>query len=172
MNWLDLAILLTILWFVIAGATAGLVREMVGLVALIGGIVIAGLVYRNLAADIDVMVSSQRTARVVSFAAVLFAVLLAGQIISVLLRGAVSTLALGPFDHAGGLVVGLVKGVMIVEVVLFVFARYPTVTMRNAIDGSLIAPLFLDGIPFVLSLLPSDFRTAVQRFPAPLESAP
>lgn len=171
MNWLDLVIILTIAWFVIAGATAGLVRETVGLIAVVAGVLIAGVVYKQLAADIDVMVTSQRAARVVAFAAVFGAVLLAGQIVSVLLRGIVMTLALGPLDSAGGLVIGALKGVMIVEAALFLFARYQLPTMRDAMDASLLTPIFLDGIPFVLSLLPSEFRAAVERFPAALDGA-
>ena len=50
MNWLDLVILLVLAWFVIAGATAGLVRESVTLIAVLLGVVLAGL-SRSSAAD-------------------------------------------------------------------------------------------------------------------------
>jgi hypothetical protein len=35
-------------------------------------------------------------------------------------------------------------------------------------DGSLLTPFFLHGFPFLLNLLPADFRAAVERFPEPL----
>ena len=168
MNWLDLVILLVIAWFTIAGATAGLLRELVTLIALLAGTVLAGAFYDNLAADILVMVDNERTARVASFFAIFLAVFGAGQIAAVLLREVALTLALGPLNHAGGLIIGLLKGVIIIEAALFVFARYQYPTMTDAMDGSFLTPFFLNGFPFLLTLLPSDFRAAVEVFPAPL----
>ncbi len=168
MNWLDLILLLTLVWFTIAGATAGLPREAVTLIAMLLGVVLAGVLHDQLAAELIVMVDSKRTARVIGFAAIFFAVFGAGQIASVLLKGIAQTLALGPLNHSGGFVVGLFKGVILIEATLFVFARYHFQDMVEAIDGSLFTPFFLRGIPFLLALLPADFRAAVDRFPAPL----
>ena len=168
MNWLDLVILLVLAWFVIAGATAGLVRESVTLIAVLLGVVLAGLFYDDLAADIRVMVENEWTARILGFAAIFLAVLGAGQIVSVLLKGPAMALALGGLDHTGGLVIGLCKGLVIVEATLFLFARYHLDTMVAAMDGSFLTPFFLRGIPVVLALLPGDFRSAVESFPAPL----
>jgi membrane protein required for colicin V production len=167
MNWLDLVILLTIAWFTIAGATAGLPRELVTLVAMILGIILAGLFHERLAADLGVFTDNERLARVLGFMAIFLAVLGAGQIAMVLFKNQALGLTFGPLDHPGGLVVGMLKGVMLVETVLIVFSRYHFTTMTDAIDGSFLAPFFLDGFPFVLLLLPSAFRDAVEAFPAP-----
>lgn len=169
MNWLDLAILLTIVWFTIAGATAGLARELITLVAMLAGVLLAGAFYEDLAADILVMVENERTARTIAFTAIFLAVLGAGQIVAILLRDAAMALALGPLNHTGGLLVGLIKGVIVVEAALFLFARYQYPTMVDAMEGSLLTPFFLDGLPFLLALLPGDFRVAVENFPTPVE---
>lgn len=168
MNWLDLVLLLTLAWFTIAGTTAGLFRESVTLVALVLAVVLAGLFYRDLADNIRVMASSERLARVLAFLAIFLAVTGAGQIVSVLLKTAAQTLALGPLDRAGGLAIGLLKGVIVIETMLFLFARYHYPTMVDAMDGSLLTPIFLRGLPFLLALLPGEFREAVDRFPAEL----
>lgn len=165
MNWLDLALALVILWFAIAGATAGFVRESVTLLAALLGVVVAGLTYRALAADILEMTSGERTARIIAFSAIFLAVLLAGQIVAMLLKGVTRSLALGWLDHPAGLVVGVIKGVAIVEAVLFLFARYHVNGMLRAMDGSLLTPFFLHGVPVLLALLPADFRSAVHAFP-------
>jgi membrane protein required for colicin V production len=166
MNWLDLLILLTIAWFTIAGATAGLPREMITLVSMLLGVILAGLFYERLADDFDVLVGSRRAGGILGFSAIFVAIYGAGQIAAVLLKNAALTLTFGPLDHTGGLLVGLLKGVILVEVVLIVLSRYHFETTVNAIDGSLLAPLFLEGIPFVLRLLPGEFRRAVDAFPA------
>jgi len=165
MNWLDLVILLVLAWFAIAGATAGLPRELVTLLAMLLGVVLAGLFHERLATDLLLFIDREQTARVAAFAAIFFAVLGAGQIAMVLFKEQALTLTFGPLEHPGGLVVGLLKGVILVEVALVLFARYRFVTMTEAIDGSLLAPFFLDGFPFVLRLLPGSFRTAVEAFP-------
>ena len=168
MNWLDLAILLTLVWFTIAGATAGLPRELVTLVAMLAGVVLAGLFYDRLADDFTVLFENARVGGVLGFFAIFLAVYGAGQIATALLKSQALTLTFGPLHHSGGLVAGLLKGVILVEAVLTVFSLFHFDTMVAAIDGSFVAPFFLDGFPFVLRLLPGEFRRAVDAFPQPI----
>jgi uncharacterized membrane protein required for colicin V production len=165
MNWLDLVILLALAWFVIAGATAGLPRELVTFVAMLLGVVIAGLVHRPLGDDLDLLIGNARLAQVIAFSAIFVAVWGAGQIAVVLFKPVAMSLTFGPLDHSGGLVIGLLKGLIFVEAVLFLFARYHFETMVAAMDGSFLAPFFLHGFPFLLAFLPSEFRAAVDAFP-------
>ncbi len=167
MNWLDLAILLTLAWFIIAGATAGLPRELLTLVAMLFGTVLAGLLHGRLADNLHLIVQNERVAHIAAFASIFLAVWGAGQIAAVMLKPVALTLTFGPLHHSGGLLVGLLKGMILVEAVLFLFARYHFQTMVEAIDGSFVAPFFLRGFPFLLWLLPGAFRTAVDAFPAP-----
>jgi len=39
---------------------------------------------------------------------------------------------------------------------------FPALGLKDAIDESLFGPLFLDGIPFLLKILPSEFDSAVE----------
>jgi membrane protein required for colicin V production len=164
MNWLDLVILLTLAWFTIAGATAGVAREAITLVAMLLGVVLAGLFCDALATDIHLMSTSDRVAHVIAFGAIFFAVYGAGQIAVVLLKEPLAALAL-PLEHAGGLLLGLAKGIVLLEAGLFLFARYQFEPIVIAMDGSLLTPFFLRGIPFLLPLLPSGFGQAVHAFP-------
>lgn len=168
MNWLDLVILLTLVWFTLAGATAGLPREALTLASMLLGVVLAGQLHAGLADDFEVVFSNPRAAQAASFAAVFFAVYGAGQIAAVLLKNAALTLTFGPLHHTGGFVLGLIKGIVIIEAALFVFARYHLETVVGAMDGSLLTPFFLNGVPFVLILLPEEFRRSVDAFPAPI----
>ena len=169
MNWLDLVLLLILVWFAVAGTTAGVLRESVTLLAALLAVLLAGLLHDELAADILVTVDNPRTARIAAFLIIFIAVLGAGQIAAVLLKGVAMALALGPLDRIGGLIAGVLKGIVIVEAVLFLFARYHVTSMVDAMDGSLVTPFFLRGLPFVLTFLPGEFRAAVERFPAALD---
>ncbi len=165
MNWLDIVIIATLAWFALAGLSAGILRESVTLAGALAGVVLAGALYRRLADDLTIFTSNQRTAHIAAFIAIFAAVFFAGQIAAILLKRTASLLMLGPLDHAAGLVFGILKGFVVVEALLFLFARYHVEGITRAMDGSLLTPFFLDGLPILLRLLPGEFRSAVERFP-------
>lgn len=168
MNWLDLAILLTVAWFTIAGATAGLAREVVTLLALLLGVAIAGRFAGNLADDVGIVVKNAAWAQIIAFAVIALATFGAGQLAAIILKGPSQSLALGRLNHSGGLVLGTLKGALLAQAGLILFARYHVPSMVDALDGSLLTPFLLDGAPVLLVLLPSEFRAAVEQFPRPL----
>ncbi len=165
MNWLDFLIIGLIGWFAFSGLSAGILRESVTLIAAVAGVVLAGLLYKPLAEDLSIITDSVTTARIAAFAAIFFAVFLAGQIAATLLKHTASLLMLGPLDHSAGLLFGIGKGVVVIEAALMLFAQYRVQRITEAMDSSLLTPLFLEGIPIVLRLLPGEFRQAVERFP-------
>lgn len=166
MNWLDIVILVTLGWFAFAGLSAGILRESVTFLGAVLGVVLAGVLYQQLAEDLSVFGAEGTTARIIAFIAIFGAVFLAGQIGAVLLKGAATALMLGSVDHTAGLVFGILKGFVIVEGALILFTRYHITAVSGAIDGSFLSPVFLDGLPVLLNVLPSEFRTAVESFHA------
>jgi membrane protein required for colicin V production len=164
-NWLDFAIIVTILWFSIAGLSTGLLREVVTLLAAFVGVLLAGRLYPRLAEDIRLVHDDPLMAKLIAFIAIFGATLLAGQLVAGFLKGTASLLLLGSADRAAGLLFGFLKGCIVVEVVLIGFAVFPAAGwMTTAIDGSLLAPVFLSGVPWVLHLLPGSFRQGVRAF--------
>ncbi len=166
MNWLDIVIVLVIAFFVISAFRAGLIREVVTLVSVAVGVVVAGLFYDSLARDVLVFIDNEKTALIVGFLILLGAVYLAGQLIAVMLKQAASLLLLGFADHAGGALFGLIKGLIVVEVLLILLVTYPQLGLQADIDGSAIASLFLDAAPLLLFVLPDEFEQAVDAFVA------
>ena len=166
MNWLDIVIVLVIAFFAISAFRAGLIREVVTLASVAVGVVVAGLFYDDLARDVLVFIDNEKTALIVAFLILLGAVYLAGQLIAVMLKRAASLLLLGMADHAGGALFGLIKGLIVVEVLLILLVTYPQLGLKADIDGSAIAPLFLDAAPLLLLVLPDEFELAVDAFVA------
>ena len=166
MNWLDIVIVLVIAFFAISAFRAGLIREVVTLVSVALGVVVAGLFYDDLARDVLVFIDNEKTALIVSFLILLGAVYLAGQLIAVMLKQAASLLLLGRADHAGGALFGLIKGLIVVEVLLVLLVTYPQMGLQTAIDGSALASVFLDAAPLLLLVLPDEFEQAVDAFVA------
>ncbi len=161
MNWLDAAIIIAIAWFTFAAFRAGLIREVVTLIAAVVGVLAAGHYYDNLAADVLLFIDNDKAARVLSFLILFGAVALAGQLAAILLKQTASLLCLGWLDHLAGAAFGLLKALVLVEMFLILFTTYPYLGLDDTIAGSAIAPLFLDGGPALLKLLPGEFNSAV-----------
>ena len=167
MNWLDFAIIFVLIGFVATAYAAGLIREAVTLVAAILGIIIAGLLYDDLAADILVFMDDEDAAQAISFLILVGAVYLFGQIIALMLSRTASLLMLGWADHAGGAVFGFLKGLLVVQALLIVLAAYPSLGMEDAVTGSQLAPYFVDDVDVLLWVLPDNFDSRIERFLAP-----
>jgi membrane protein required for colicin V production len=164
MNWLDAAIVLVIAWFIFAAFRAGIIREVVSVIAFVVGVLAAGFYYDDLAEDVLLFIDDRTAANVAAFIVLFGAVALAGQLAAILLKRTASLLWLGWLDHLAGAAFGLLKGLILVEVFLILFTTYPYLGLDDAIRGSAIAPLFLDGGPVLLKLLPGEFNSAVEAF--------
>jgi membrane protein required for colicin V production len=164
MNWLDILIIVCLIGFTSAAYRAGLIREIVTLTAVIAGIVIAGVLYDNLAGDVLVFISNDSAAEAVSFLVLFGAVYIFGQIAAYMLKTGASLLMLGLWDKLGGAVFGLIKGLFIVQVLLLVFAGYPSLGLDGAVQGSELARYFIDDFSFLLHLLPQEFEDRIDAF--------
>jgi len=162
MNWLDAVIVIILVGFTVAAFRAGLIREVVTLVAVVLGILIAGHYYDDLADDVLLFIKNDKAAKVIAFLSLFGSIALLGQLAAFLMKQAVSMLLLGWVDHLAGGAFGLLKGLVLVELFLMLFATYPYLGLDKAIDGSAVAPLFLDHGAALLKILPGEFNRAVE----------
>ena len=167
MNWIDLAIILILVAFVAMAYTAGLIREVVTMVAVFVGIVVAGLLYEDFATDVLVFIDDEDAARAVAFLILLGAIYLLGQIAAYVLKRMASIMMLGWADRAGGAVFGLIKGLIVVQVLVILFAAYPNLGLDDAIDNSEIGKFFVDDASVVLVFLPGEFDDRIDDFLLP-----
>ena len=163
MNWLDVAIVITIAWFTFAAFRAGIIREVVTVIAFVVGVLAAGF-YDDLAENVLLFIDNDTAANVAAFVVLFGAAALGGQLAAVLLKQMAGLFFLGWVDHLAGAAFGLLKGLILVEVFLILFTTYPYLGLDGTIRGSAIAPLFLDGGPALLKLLPGEFNSAVEAF--------
>ncbi len=162
MSWIDLLIVGVIAWFTFRAFANGLIREVVTLGALILGVVLAGLFYAELAADIEFLIDDGTVRKLVSFMAILGGVVVLGQVLAAVLKRVASMLMLGPFDRLGGAAFGFAKGFLLVQVLLIVVAIFPASTsVALAIDDAALSPFFLDSLPLVELTLPDEFDDAL-----------
>lgn len=156
-NWLDLVFVVVLLWAVRSSWEAGLVQETFTLLGLAAGIIVAGQLYALVARGLFGQVPRE-AANAVTFLAILVAVWFAVGFLGRLVQQTVRWIKLGWIDRLGGVVFGLIKGMIVVEVVLIVLARFPFLNTEELIQGSFIASWISGYLRVVIRLLPLEFR--------------
>jgi len=165
LNWLDFLIIALVGWFTVAAYLSGFIRETVGLVAVLIGVLLAGLFHDNLADNFQIFVDDETGTKVVAFLTIFAIVAAAGWAASLLLRSTANLLMLGWADRAAGAFFGFLKGILVVQAITVIFILQPALGLDGAIADSLIGSFFLDSAPVVGALLPSEFDSALQDFP-------
>jgi membrane protein required for colicin V production len=164
LNWIDAVIFLLLAWFTYSAFNAGLIREIVTILGAIFAIALAGLFYLELAEDVRLVIDNEQTAEIVAFGIIFGAVILASQLIALFMKQTASFLMLGLFDSIGGAVIGLLKGFVFVEILLIIGITFESLGLERAINGSVMAPFFLDLLPVLRLILPGEFKSEIDSF--------
>ena len=160
MNWLDVVLALILSLSFIAAAWNGLSREVVRLLALVGGIVAGMWWYEDLAVHLRPHTGNNELASFAAFLSIVVGSLLAGAIVARVLGKILRWTGLRWFDRLLGAAFGLVRGLlMATAVVMAVVAFQPTAGSADVIAESRLAPWLLHGASAATSMAPYDLRT-------------
>jgi membrane protein required for colicin V production len=163
-NWVTLVLVVVIGLLTWRSYSTGFIRELVSLASVILAVPVAGIFYDDMYPKVHPIVDSVALANLISFMSLLAGVVIAGQIASYLLRETANALNLGEADHLAGAAFGLIKGILLCQVVLIALVAFPKPDIRDEIDRSPVATALLDSTPLVLSILPSNFDAQVDFF--------
>jgi membrane protein required for colicin V production len=154
-NWLDIVLAVVVLSAVIVGLVKGFVRELIGLIVIIAGIVIASRVFGPVARFAGKFISDSTTAKFVGFLLVFLAVLIVGGVaagfIAKLTKG-----GLGFVNHVLGGLIGLVEGILVAGAVVFAMLVFPV--NKTAINGSNLAPFIYEVTKTVVQFIPRELK--------------
>jgi membrane protein required for colicin V production len=164
LSWIDIVILVAIIWFTYAAFHAGMIREVITLFGAGIAVALAGQFYEELAGDLDFAFDDEQTAEVLAFALIFGVVILASQVLALFLKQAASVMMLGLFDSVGGALVGFAKGLVLVEMGLILAITFTSLGLEKAVDNSALAPVFLEVAPFLKAFLPAQFKDAIDAF--------
>jgi membrane protein required for colicin V production len=154
MNWLDIVILVVVAIVTFIGAKAGIIRSVLSLVGLVGGVILAGRYYALLAERLT-FIQQENIAQVVAFAIILIGIMIIATLLGVLLTQLISVVRLGWVNHLGGAIFGLALGAMLCAVLLTLWGNFWG--ENEIIKESVLASILLDRFPAVLALLPDEF---------------
>ena len=140
MNWLDGLLIGVFVISLIAGFGRGLIRESIGLAALVLGVIFGVRLYGDVADFLGRWVVDTRIASILGFLIVLSAFSIAGAIVGRIIAGSLHTVGVGWLDRLAGAGFGAVRGVLLAIALLMILMAFPSEHTKSAIVSSRLAP--------------------------------
>lgn len=153
-NWLDIILLVVLAITIILGTIRGFVRQIIGLLAVIVGLILA-IKFYSYGAEIFTFIRNDVLAQLLGFFLIFVVILSIGWTINILLAKAVR----GPFKSLNRLLgagFGLIKGVLICCVIVFGFLVFPVST--KALEESTLAPYCMEIANTAYNLIPQELK--------------
>jgi membrane protein required for colicin V production len=141
----DIIFVVLIALLAIRCATRGFIKELVSTVGLILGFLVALLLYSSGGAFIreKFMPTMPIVPEILAFIALFLIVFIIIKIIGAILKGIIEGIHLGGADKFLGIVLGLVEGLIVVSLVLFVINIQPLFDAQKFLLGSKFAEILL-----------------------------
>jgi membrane protein required for colicin V production len=154
MNWLDIVIIIAAVLLGIVGLRQGIIKTVFGIAGLIGGIVLAGRYYDDLAALLS---SGDATwVRIASYAIILIATLIVAGVVGRFVAKLIHLVLLEWLDRLIGFILGVFIGGLLCAAILAIAVKYDP-GAGAAIGQSGLAKFLMEGFPLLLALLPEEF---------------
>jgi membrane protein required for colicin V production len=134
----------------------GLVREIISIVALIGGFILAVLYYPDAGSWLAEFSKSDSVANFAGFLLIFLGCILIGAITSFIVNRFVKAASLKWIDRLLGGVFGLLRGWAIASILVIALIAFPI--RENLISRSVLAPYLLAGARAAILLVPKNLK--------------
>ena len=163
MNAVDITILSIVAISTAVGFYWGLIRMVIAIIGLGGGIFVAGRFYADVAASLHPaegggLVGDENWARIIAFVAIVIAVSLLLGLLGSILRMVAKLLFIGCLDRALGGLLGFIMSIIFVVAVVVVVTVFPVPGLSDAVQTSQVAQQLSGFVPVVLAFLPPEFQ--------------
>ncbi len=155
MNWLDIVLVVILAVTAIIGVFKGFAKQIIGLVAVVAGLVLASLYYDQTAGLFETFIKNRLLSDFLGFLLLFIVVLVAGALLGHLVTKAMK----GPLAFANRLfggVFGFLKAVLICGVLVFALVSFEIA--KPALETSILAPACLGLTRAVVNLIPQELR--------------
>ncbi len=163
MNWLDIVILIITVLSVIGGLRKGLVREALGLAALVVGLLCGLWFYGLVAAFVETVIKSKPAANAIGFFLIVGAVMLVGYLISLLIEKLLKLIHLSGLNRLLGGVFGLLRGALLGSVIILAMMAFTSKPPPRAVVESRLAPYAIEAVRAMAALAPHDLKEAFRQ---------
>ena len=160
LNWLDISLVLVILWSALSGLRAGLARVVVGLAATVAGLIAGFWCYRLVAAKLLPWVKTETLANILGFLLILAAALVIGALIGALLSRIFKWIGLSWFNHLLGGLAGVLRGALIISALLDFFVAFSPSPTPAVLERSQVLPYVSHVSGWLVGLAPRELKDA------------
>ena len=153
---LDFIFLLILLVSTVLAVVKGLAREVISLVAVVGGLILAGFFYDVPGAWFERFTSTEALASLLGFFSIFIGCLILGALIAFVVNKFLKIVSLRWADRVLGGVFGFVRGWLIASILALALIAFPV--SPDSIAQSNLAPFLLAGSRTVVLLVPSELK--------------
>jgi membrane protein required for colicin V production len=155
-TFLDYLFVCVVLVSIGFAVTKGLVREIVSLVALIGGFILAVMYYHSLGGMLVELCRTDSVANFFAFLILFVGCILIGAIISLIMNRFMKAASIKWIDRLLGGIFGFLRGWAIASVLVLALIAFPL--RDSVIPQSVLAPYLLAGARAAVLLVPQDLK--------------
>lgn len=156
LNILDIIILVIAALSIIFGIIKGFIREVLSLAFFAIAVVLSLLFYSQAGNIVMEFVENRNIANFVGFISIFTIVLIAGSIITYVVKKMLTVGPLQSVDRIMGGVFGLLRGVAISGIIVFGLIAFPV--NDKLLKSSRLAPYVVDSITVLMKMLPKEWR--------------
>lgn len=156
MNTLDIIAIIILALSVLMAYFKGLIQEVVWIVSLVVGLVLAVFFYPLPASLLETLGVSSRISGLIGFFGIIVVVIAIGSIVNGILSRVLKTLHLKWIDRLLGGLFGLIRGSLFVAVLFLMLTAFPI--SPQWMGDSRLAPFFLTGADLIIEAAPDEFE--------------
>jgi membrane protein required for colicin V production len=157
-TWLDFVFALIILVSTGLALTKGLARELISVVALIGGFILACVFYSSIGSWFADLTRTPTVANLIGFMAVFLGTLLLGAVAAFLVNRFLKMVSLQWIDRLLGGLFGFLRGWAVASIIVLAMLAFP-VREDSALARSYLAPYLLAGARAAALVVPQDMKS-------------
>lgn len=163
MNIIDLIIVFFILIFCIKGYLKGFLHELFSLLILILGLAVSFLFYKTLSSFFVEFIKNRDLSLIVSFLLIFITITILLITVRNAIQNVVDSYNFTEIDYVLGVIIGFVKGFLIIGTILVFLKNRRVFIIERTIDGSSLYPVVERIITGIVSIISDRFRLLVDR---------
>jgi membrane protein required for colicin V production len=155
-TWLDYAFVVIIVFSTVFALTKGIARELISLVALVGGFIFAAYYYHTVARVFADYTRTETVANLLGFLVIFLSIILVGAIAAYIANRFVKMASLEWFDRVLGGVFGFLRGWAVTSIIVLALIAFPV--RDNLVAQSQLAPYLLAGARAAVLVVPQELK--------------
>jgi len=158
-NFLDIIILVIILFFAYNGFRRGFIDQTSTILGLLAALFVAVRQYEYFTQFLDPYLDlSVSMLQFISFALIFIVVNIVIHVLGITLKKIVDAIFLQPLDRALGFLLGIVKAGIIIYLLILILGQIPYQNINDVLNESFLASRIIEASPFIQSKIEEIFR--------------